>query len=247
MIFNCPKCNGQFQAEGTGIVRCPTCQTEVRLPDSALNGCAWDRAKKGEWVHAFTECIKEAITRPVNFFQQVSGGYGWQRPLLFAVIVCEISFLIGSVFQLGFKLMTDVAIGGPFAAFMVPLTWFFTILSLIIMPVMIGLAVLIGAGINHLCLMLFGAAKRDFIHTFRVASYVMVSQVCTILPLFGPMAAVVWGVVLNIIGLKVVHDTTYGRSALAVLLPTILCCGIILIIIMAIAGGIFAGIVSGAR
>jgi hypothetical protein len=52
--------------------------------------------------------------------------------------------------------------------------------------------------------------------------------------------------VLQIIGMKVVHRTSYGRSTIAVLLPMLLCCGVILLIGVAVAGWVFAAAMTAA-
>jgi hypothetical protein len=42
----------------------------------------------------------------------------------------------------------------------------------------------------------------------------------------------VWWLVIAVIGLKEVHRTTLGRSLAAVLLPALVCCGIVLYMLM---------------
>lgn len=244
MIFNCPRCNGQFQAEGAGVVRCPVCGGDVQLPERDNRGTAWEHAEKGAWVEAFWKVIKESITRPVEFFHKVALGEGIWRPLLFAIIISEICFLITILYKLGFQLMIGAATMGPFLGLVLPMTWFATGVMLIIMPIMVTLAAFANAGITHVCLSILGAAKRDFAYTFRVVCYAMAAQVFFVILFVGPVIAFAGSLTLNIIGLKVVHDTTYGKSVLAIFLPFMVCCGMIFVIG---GGALIGGLLSGVK
>ena len=59
------------------------------------------------------------------------------------------------------------------------------------------------------------------------------------------MVSWIWQIVLDVIGLKEAHETTYGKSALAVFLPTIVCCGFFILFFTMIAGSI-VGALAGA-
>ncbi len=256
MIYRCPRCEQQFQAEGGGVVRCPACGGEVLIPGIVRPGSAWDREQKGAWADAFFSVIKDAITNPVIFFREVAEGDGWLRPWLFALVISTAVFLVAAAYQAGFNLMAAGAgLGkaaseglGPISALLMPFS-IGTIVGLaaVAMPVATTVGLLIQAGVYHLCLMVLGAARRSFLTTFRVTCYSMAPQVCQIVPFLGGIVAWGWQLALSIIGLKVAHETTYGRSALAVFLPTLLCCSALLIIGAAVAGAAFAAIIAAAK
>jgi hypothetical protein len=89
------------------------------------------------------------------------------------------------------------------------------------------IGVFISAAISHLFLMLFKGANQSFETTVRVMSYVSgVTALLQIIPIVAPFAIFVVSVVYEIIGLAEAHETTKGKTALAVLLPLILCCGV---------------------
>ncbi|MFH1830936.1 MAG: YIP1 family protein [Pseudomonadota bacterium] len=253
MIFRCPQCNKEFQAHHSGLVMCPLCNTQVKVKVLPTEGTAWDIEKQGRWLDAFIAVIKMSIADPIRHFEGVAAGCGWLRPWIFALIISAIVFLIAAAYQLGFQMLaasTEFAaeFASPFALMSVPFSVFFLIMFAIVgVPVGTTLALLVQAGIYHLCLMLLGAVRRDFMSTFRVVCYAVGPQLFQIIPLLGGMVAWVWQVVLTVIGIKVVHKTTYSRSAVAVLLPMLICCGIIMLIGMAVAGAIFAAALSAAQ
>ncbi len=256
MIFTCPHCQKQFQSDSAGIVTCPSCNGQVRVEIPVEEGCAWDREERANWVGAFIETAKRSFMQPELFFREVAGRSDWKRPLIYALIVAFIVFLAAAAYQVGFQsLAMSVEMGNavrksmsPIFAFSFPLALILILaFSLVFVPIFATLALLAQAGIYHLCLMLLGAARRPFVSTFRVSCYATGPQLLQIIPILGALAAWVWQVVLIIIGIKVTHETTYGRAILAVFLPTMICCGAIFLFGMMIAGGIFAAAVTGAH
>ena len=254
MIYSCPLCGKQFRAEGEGAYRCPSCDGEIMVRFG--EGTAWDVESRGRWVDAFIAVVKGAIADPINFFSRVSSGRGWLRPWVFALIVSSIVFLISAAYQMGFQALAAGAeiggsLGDPLGALAFlsayPLSaWALIAFAVIGVPVGTTAGLLMQAGLYHLCLMLLGSARREFTATFRVACYSMTPQLFQILPLIGGPIAWMWQTALAIIGVKVVHRTSYGRSALAVFLPMILCCGVFVLIGLAVGGWLFAALISKA-
>lgn len=251
MIYACPRCNGQFQAAPGAAVHCPHCQGEVRVPAAAVEGAAWDRESRGLWFEAFFDTIKASITSPVEFCGEVAAGRGWVRPYLFALVISTIAFLVAAAYQAGFQWLAAGASLGAGAlahALVLPFsTGAILTFGVIAVPVGTTIALLIQALVYHLCLMLLGAARRDFMATFRITCYAAGPQVFQVVPLIGGLFAWAWQLALVIIGLKVTHETSYGRSAVAVFLPMLLCCGMMLLVGSTVAGWIFAAAVAAAH
>ena len=53
-------------------------------------------------------------------------------------------------------------------------------------------------------------------------------------PFCGSLAAGLWGLVLQIIGLSVIHRTSIGKSAVAVIAPAVICCACVILGIAAL-------------
>jgi hypothetical protein len=58
----------------------------------------------------------------------------------------------------------------------------------------------------------------------------------------GQFVGLVWGLVLNIIGLSVLHRISLGRAALAVFLPLVLCCACVALAIALFGAAIFGAL-----
>lgn len=247
MIYQCPNCSAKFRADAAGLVICPACNTQVKIEIQVAEGSSWDRASRGGLAGAFVETVKRSLIDPQIFFEEVSGGSGWRRPTIFAVIVYTIVYIAAIAYQAGFQGLT---VGAQMAsqiknafipAIMLSIPLYLLIAAIIVavvMPVFTALVLFLQSAVFHLCLMVVGGAGRDFQATYRTVCFSSGPQLLAVVPIFGQIAAPVWQIVLLIIGLKVVHKTTYAKSALAVFLPILLCCGAIILVAIAIAGGI---------
>lgn len=250
-IYRCPHCNEQFQSESEGVVQCPNCDSEVCVSEPPLEGAPWDRGE-GSWIGAYISTIKLSFARPTYFFSGVARSADMGKPFVFALVNAVIVALIVAAYQIGFQtflagaqVASSVesmvsALSGPVAALIGVL------IMLFVVPVLTCVGLFISSGIYHVCLMLLGGATRPFVHTFRVVCYSSGPQLLQVLPLAGGMIAGVWQLVLTIIGLKTVHNTTYGKVVIAVFLPMLLCCGFLVMFFAVIAGGIVGSILSGA-
>lgn len=251
-IYRCPHCRNTFQAAGPGNYRCPSCDKEVQVKRPVLTDVPWDKESKGDWAGAFYSTLKASLVDPVSFFQAVAKGQGFLRPLVYAVIISMVVFIVAAAYQAGFgflelapqlagslkQALFPALISGPL------LILFFGILGLIGVPIAAGVGLLIEAALFHLGLLILGSARRDFTATFRTVCYCMGPHVFQVIPLLGGMVSGIWVIVLCVIGIKTVHETTYTRSTLVVFLPLILCCGLLILFLVTIAGGVFAALIT---
>lgn len=249
--YKCPHCDSQFKAEGEGRFVCPTCGKDVAVKRTV--DVPWDAETKGAAVKAMYDTVKNSLAEPVAFFEAVAKGEGIFRPWLYAVIISVIVFTAAASYQAGFAaLQVGTEIADAIKSALLPTTMlsgsllvlFFFAFAIVGMPVLTTVGLLIEAGLLQLALMILGAAKRDFWATWRTICYSTGPHVIQLVPLIGGMVAGIWVVALNIIGLKVVHETTYAKSTIAVFLPLMVCCGVILLVLTTVAGGIFAALMT---
>jgi hypothetical protein len=85
-------------------------------------------------------------------------------------------------------------------------------------------------------LLLVRPHNAGFEATFRVVSYVSVTQLVSRVPVIGAIIAFAYGVVLSILGIREVHATTTGRAALVVLIPV----AVTLFLILLLGAALFA-------
>jgi hypothetical protein len=97
------------------------------------------------------------------------------------------------------------------------------VLQIVLGPIQVLVYLFLGAGINHLFLMLFGGARKGFEATFRVVCFCQAATLLGIIPVCGMLAGL-YAIVLNIIGLSEAHGISRGKAALVVLLPILLVC-----------------------
>jgi len=254
-IYRCPHCNQEFRSDVAGLVRCPNCDVDVRIEGEApLNGAPFD-IMGGGWVYSYMQTIKLSLTKPAYFFEGLSRSDEFWRPLLFALINSLIVAVLVAAYQLGFQtflagahLAASLEIINPLRAFSAPMAMVVVIVGMIIfVPLVTIIGLFVSSAIYHLCLMIMGAVGRPFVQTFRVVCYATGPQLFQILPIAGGMIAGIWQLVLTIIGIKIVHRTTYGKTILAVFLPLLLCCGMIILFLSAVAGSLIAGAFSSAH
>jgi hypothetical protein len=117
---------------------------------------------------------------------------------------------------------------------------------LILMPLWILLGLHIGAGLIHLALKLLGAAHYPYEATLRVVAYGMGSTYpLMIVPLVGGLLASVWLLVVEIIGVMRVQETTAAEAAAAALIPILFCCCLFAVVFATVLASII-GVASGA-
>jgi hypothetical protein len=97
----------------------------------------------------------------------------------------------------------------------------------ILLPVFIVIGLFIAAAILHFCCLIVGAlagSQSGFEGSFRAMAYSQVSSLAAIIPVAGPFVAVVWWIVLTVIGVQRLRRTTQGKAVAAVLIPIAVCC-----------------------
>jgi hypothetical protein len=188
----------------------------------------WERRDRFGFLNALYLTIKDVLLAPGQFFHRMPSQVGMAQPLLFAVVlgVAATFFawmwsLAGSSLQLLMAEDLGDALSGPW--------WSFVLF--IFSPVIVGVGVLVKAGLVHVVLMLLGGDKLGFEATVRVSAYSEAASILALLPFCGNILGLVWGLVVLIIGLYSIHETDPWRAVVAVLAP-------MLIFLSAIGGGV---------
>lgn len=172
--------------------------------------------------------VKEVLFNPGYAFRKmrVYGGIG--KPLLYVWLLWTAGYFLSYVWQFMFFGAAALGVSGlppEMAESLIAMLVMVFVLAAIITLVM----PFIGAALFHVCLMMFGGAKRDYECTYRVVAYSLGSaSIFYIIPVVGGFIFMIWSIVAWIIGLAKAHETTGGKAALAVLLPIMLCCGLII-------------------
>jgi hypothetical protein len=103
-----------------------------------------------------------------------------------------------------------------------------TLWSILASPITTLVGIYVGAGVLHLVLMLFRGAARGFDASLTTVGYAYGLWLLLAVPACGNLIALVWYVVVLIVGLAEAQRCGTGKAAAAVFLPGVLlccCCG----------------------
>jgi len=209
-------------------------------------GLPWERRAELGFVNAFLETVKLFATSPVEAWRLTKEKGDYAEPLIFAILVSWIGIAVSSVWSGLF--------GNAWIAFLPPEmkekmgTAFATnagamLIQVGLAPIFVLIGLFVGAAIYHVSFMIVGATKDStsgFEGTFRAVSYASVSNLANVIPFVGGLAAVVWNLILVVLGVVRLHRTTQGKAIAGVLIPLLLCCVCAVVAVVAIVGGLAA-------
>lgn len=192
-------------------------------PFGERTGPPWEQS--GPAVQRFIDTAKGALLDPATTFRNMRREGGLANPLVYYLIGGLFLVLSQAIWSgLG---MNPMGRGMPAGLLAVLLFGACYVVAI----------VFIGSGITHVMLMLLGGAKYPYETTFRTFAYAQGSALpIAIIPFCGGIIGGVWALVVYIIGLSQTQEISTGKAAAAVLIPAIVCCGLIMIV--AIVAGI---------
>ncbi|MCK4792551.1 MAG: YIP1 family protein, partial [Desulfobacteraceae bacterium] len=143
------------------------------------------------------------------------GGIG--EPLAFGLLIGSIGgmfsffwqflMLSGGLFYILQSIFGQVAMG------------LFFFIVIVIVPIFVTLALFLYSSILHILLLIVRGGKNGYEATFRVVSYSQAAQVWSLIPFIGSFIGGIWQLIIQMIGLRVIHQTSYLRVILAFLIP----------------------------
>jgi hypothetical protein len=176
--------------------------------DELWHECPWEeRENYGLW-NAYFQTAWKSLLSPRAFFSKLPPDGGYSNPMLFGIFSVALSTPLALLI-----LMLFGKLGG--AATLVGIVIGFVcafIGAAIVFPVLL----LVVAGLVHLVLMVQGVDK-EFQRTLRVTAYSSAPHLLEAIPVLGTLIATVYWIVLMIIGLREMHETSTAKSAIAVL------------------------------
>jgi hypothetical protein len=200
----------------------------------------WERRDELGWPTAFFKTLHEVMLEPTRFFSSIRYDRT-EGALLFFVLADLVPALVAALFSAVFSLTSSaLGSGGEKAAEALDelskmgsldphqLELLRKLLSLSDSPLgalsgvvsapFVAFAMLYAtAGISHLALTLFGAARGGWSATFKVFAYSYAAGLLALVPCCSGLLVYSWATVLQIIGLKHAHRTGTGIATAAVL------------------------------
>lgn len=211
-------------------------------PAGTGNLLPWEERDRLGFVTALVETVKLIVTNPTDAFSRLRVDGDMASPILFGVILTVISVVFNQLWSMLFgSLITALSGDAEAMAFMTGFGALQLVAAVAFTAIFYVVFLFIGAGINHLCLMLVGAldnSQLGFDGTLKVVAYSSVSGLANIIPFVGGIIQLVFALVLLIVGLAAVHKTTQGKAAIAVLIPVAVCCACIAVLFAAFGAAI---------
>lgn len=195
----------------------------------------------GDWLQSFPVVFKKIALAPGDFFasqRTVSVGYSIFYAILLNMLVQGVATLY--------------AYGGMTNAFRnienkEELPWMMSHLELfmlfvvLFLPIFVPILLFVGGGILHLILKLFGWDDASYSETVKMVGFLTTSYAANIVPYLGGILGFCWGIFLEVVGLKKVHNLSTGKAIFMVILPFVLVLGFIVAVAFFVAlGPIFA-------
>jgi len=241
----CPHC-GKEIADGQAF--CQYCGKGVAEPTQQGAGIRektpWEARETEGFFGGLINTLKSALFTPTEFFRKMSVTGGLTDPLLYALITGMAGMMISYFWQ--------VLLQGTIQNFMPPEFRgaagydMFQGLGIAVLaglsPFMIIFGLFVAVGIIHLFLLMVKGSRHGFEGTFRVVSYSYGANIFQAIPFCGSLIALVWTIVLVIIGLKESQETSGGKAAFAALFPIVLCCAVVAIGAVLMMGVIAASV-----
>lgn len=211
------------------------------------SGLPWDN--KNRDPAPFTGTMKLVLFSPAEAFSLMQRSGGSASPMLF----CIYGSLIGGAFAIFYRLVWDIIFtlpllmrqqdGAQAGAYFVGMIFGLIIgvvVGLVFLVIFTLIAVYVGGGIFHLCLMMLGGANHGFETTVRVVQYTYgATALSALIPVVGPLVQLIANIVILSIGLSNAHETSGVKATFAVLIPYILCIasgiGLVIMLIAMIA------------
>jgi hypothetical protein len=214
-------------------------------PDPARTGPAWEQTG-GSWWLRFAQTTQAVLTGPDLFFRTMRREGGIGQPIVFGVIGSLLGGLAAAIYQMVLSTLTAGMQGPAAAREQAFVSAFSTGCVFVVMPLAAVLGMFIGSGIYHVMLILLGGARRSYETTLRVSAYSTgATNMLNLIPLCGSIIAGIYAIVVAIIGLARAHEISTGKAAAAVLLPLVLCCGLILVVYATFAALLLGAFMSG--
>jgi len=205
--IKCPQCGNRFEylkKEEDG-------ETEIR------SATPWEsRLELGLWK-GIKQTIKSVLFSPKHMFSSMPVKDGWREPLAFGLLVGSISSMCAFFWEF---LIAHSGFLRPFGSFSNSLSSPIIFLIFIFLsPLLVSISIFISSLIIHFLLLLVRAGNNRFEATLRVMAYSQATRIWSILPFIGSLIGWVWRSIVQIVGLKEAHETSYLRIIVALSIP----------------------------
>jgi hypothetical protein len=215
----CPQCKNRFQFRKTTLVVTADAGPTQTGNETKRHGILspWERRSEIGFWPGVSQTLKAVLFSPTDFFKHTAVGGGLKEPLAFGLLIGSLGMMFEVFWQVLFMgenigIFAD-ALFGPYAM----TAAFLGIVAFC--PLFIFFAILLTSLITHALLMVVRGGGNGFEASFKVSSLCQAAQAWGVIPFIGGLIGAFWFFVTQLIGLKEIHDTTYLRVAMALMMP----------------------------
>lgn len=211
----------------------------------------WEEPNAG--FGSLVPTVVQFVTSPFEAFGRMSLTIDLVRPIAYFVLFALANVAVGQLWRWvfwseatsGLELIPkDVLAQAPWLHAILGRPTLLVLLVLMVIAPLVNLVVLfIWSAVMHLFLLMVGGAANGFSATLRVVCYSQTSGLAVVIPVAGGIIQLVWGLVLQVMGLTQAHRTSGGKAAFAVIGPVVICCGCIVAAVVA-SGLAFKGMLN---
>jgi len=193
----------------------------------------WERrTEHGIWA-GISRTSKAVLFSPKRFFEHAAVEGGLKEPLAFGLLTGS----VGMMFEIFWQFLLFGEIGDTLSSLVDSLlgSEATIVLSLGIMalcPLLVLITILVTSAILHVLLALVRGGKSGFEATFRVVSFSQSAQLWGLIPIVGSLIGALWLVAVQVIGLRQIHETSYLRVAIGLMIPIALLLMLLVVMVM---------------
>lgn len=213
----CPRCGQRFPLSPSG-------EDPGLAPEKGprRRGAPWEeRPAIGLWQGIY-QTFKAVLFSPERLFGTMTFTDGIREPLAFGLLIGSVGSMFGLFWQF-------LALGGGLSFLDLQIDNFgrltigFLFLSfLIIIPIFVTVGMFLYSAVLQFLLLIVRGGKNGYEATFRVVSYSQAAQALGLIPIIGGWIGGIWQLIVQVIGLRQIHETSYLRVILAFLIPAAL-------------------------
>ena len=216
----CPRCKQRFefnfQDPVGGIQEVPT----GKGAGSKRGASPWERRSElGVWKGLY-ETFKGVLFSPGKVFSTMTHNGGIKEPLAFGLLLGSLGAMFGFFWE--FLIVRESLISkwpSLFGQFNLGLVF---LIIMILTPLFVMLGMFVVSGVLHVCLLITGGGRNGFEGTFRIVAFSQSTKILELVPFVGGFVGWFWHLIVQVIGLREMHETSYLRTIIAMILPIVL-------------------------
>lgn len=186
----------------------------------------FEHLEKYGFFPGFFLTIKKVLLTPASFFKDMELS-GFIKPLIFFILLAEFQEICNFIWAttgIDSSLTSDVGrlVNDSIIVESLKEGSASALFSLLLYPLMLAGISFPLIGVTHILLMVFGAGDRGYQATFRATAYSYAPIILCVLPIVGDMVGALVSMAISIIAYKNIHNTTYMRVVLSMMMPVLL-------------------------